>query len=182
MLAPAVWRVIVHTSSRSFIASLSLGLVVAACGGSDAPSSASGAVQESIRATCAKAFACRSAYDPAMNNDQSFENSYGTSESDCYDRTVALVLAFGGTDYFDKLDASAEAGRIAYNADDLETCLDALDAVSCDAYFGQNGAMADEPAACQTVLEPQVPIGGSCTIIGDCRDDADCDDTTMTCM
>jgi hypothetical protein len=140
----------------------------------------SGALKDNIHASCAKAFQCKSAYDPTMHNGQ-FEDNYGTSASQCYDRIYGFVL-FLNPRLFDELDASVKAGRIVYNADDYGVCVSAASAESCDAFFGQNGAdPGEEPPECQTWRVPQVKLGGVCTIDSDCTTD-NCDSDTKRCV
>lgn len=155
-----------------------------ACGGDDgggAGSSASSGLQAALHASCDKAFECKDSYDAAMNNDNSFESQFGTSTSNCYDMYVALIQQFLGADYFEQVDASVAAGRIVYSPSDENVCLDAEAAVSCDAFFGQNGATADEPPECDSAFEGTVATGGMCTTDFDCMVDGDtCTDNVCT--
>jgi hypothetical protein len=155
----------------------------AACGGGGGGfSSGSDAMHAAIRASCEKAFDCMSSYDAAMHNNTAFADSYGNSVDDCVTQTEAFITAFLGANYFDELDASIDAGRVTFNSDDAQTCIDAGSAETCDQYFGQNGATADSPPECDTTFVGTVSDGGDCTIDQDCATDGDsCDSTTMTC-
>jgi hypothetical protein len=163
-----------------FTAALALG----ACGGDDGGSldNPSDAFNESIRTSCQRAFDCMASYDPAMNNDTPFSERYGTSVDDCIVQTNALIEAFLGPGFAGKLDASVAAGRITYNAADAEVCLAASRALTCDQFFGQNGATATSPPECDTTFVGHVATGAACTIDLDCAAEADdCDQTSMTC-
>jgi hypothetical protein len=157
-----------------------------ACGGDDGGGGgggggkASDAIKDGIRASCAKAFDCMGSYDASMNGDTAFEDVYGTDEQNCYDMTIALINSFLGADYFDKFDASVEAGRITYNGDDADSCNDAQTSVTCDQFFGQNGQEAPDVPACDTALMGTVATGGACTISDDCASvDDSCDDSGL---
>lgn len=158
--------------------------LLAACGGDDggSTSSPSAAFNASIQASCDKAFECMSSYDAAMHNGDAFADSYGTSVSNCVSQTKAIITAFLGADYFDKVDASASAGRIMFSSADAATCLAASKAQTCDQFFSQNGATYTPPAACDTALVGTVATGGTCTIGDDCATEGDtCDETALTC-
>ena len=168
---------------RSIFVSASFALL-AACGGDDGGSTStpSAAFTASIQATCDKAFECMSSYDAAMHNGTAFADSYGTSADNCVAQTTALINQFLGADYLEKLDASASAGRIDYNASDAAACLAANSAQTCDQFFEQNGATSVEPAVCNTALVGTVATGGTCTIDNDCATAGDdCDPETLVC-
>jgi hypothetical protein len=165
----------------SILIPVSFALAVGACGGG--ASSPSDALHDSIRSGCQKEFDCMSEYDPAMHNGDAFADSYGSSVDDCVTQTEAFITAFLGANYFDKLDASVDAGRLDFNSDNAAACDDAFAAASCDEIFDQNGATYTQPAVCDTVLVGTVDDGGSCTLDQECSTSGDsCDGTSMTCM
>lgn len=162
----------------------SFALAFAGCGGdSGPPAKLSDALLDLVQRQCQNAFDCKSSYVASMHNNQTFENFVGgATVSACVNTVKTLVLSFNGQDYFTKLDASVTAGRIKYNATDYSTCATAGEALTCDQLFGQNGATATLPAACDTFEMGQVPTAGTCTIDADCAAATDsCDPTAHTC-
>lgn len=173
-----------------FVVSTGIALIAAACGGDDGGgggggggslANASDAFKAAFRESCDKAHECKDSYDASMHNGDTFESSWGTSADECYNMTLALIEQYFGANYFDEIDASADAGRIAYDEADAQTCLDAASSVSCDAFFEQNGQTATEDPACDTAIQGTVATGGTCTTDFDCMSDADsCTDGTCT--
>lgn len=162
----------------------SLTLALGACGGDDgtALDRPSDAYAAFMRITCEKAYECMSSFDPAMHNGTTFTQRYGTSFDECQVKYRDLLERFLGPDFYVKLDASVDAGRITYNADDFAVCVAAARALTCDQFFGQNGQMSYEPPECATGFVGNVATGAMCTLDLDCATDGDeCDDATMTC-
>jgi len=135
---------------------------VAACGGGGGDLSASEAIHESITRTCEKAFECEAEFDGG--GFITFEELYGTSVDDC----ITMFEAASAD-----LEASVEAGRIAYDSADAEACLDGTDFGTCQMFFERT---YQTPAACDTTFVGTVPEGGECVTSDDCADDnATCD-------
>lgn len=118
-----------------------------------------------------------------MHSNRTFEDFVGGTTADaCFNSLRTITLVVNGQDYFTKLDASVTAGRIKYNANDYDTCVDALEAQTCNQFFRQNGETAVDPAACNTASVGQVATGSACTIDDDCATVGDdCDATAHTC-
>jgi hypothetical protein len=134
------------------------------------PLTVADAYHESIALACAKAFECRDSFPGTPTE---FTDAYGDTEEACIANFEALVgQAAADTQ------ASVDAGRIVYNADDARTCLDGLATIDCPSYW--NGD--NQPAECDTTFIGQVADGGPCTIDDDCATDAAyCDETTNVC-
>jgi hypothetical protein len=112
--------------------------------------------------TCAKAFDCQDSFPGTA---QQFTDAFGASEAACVD----IVLEDAETDLYE---ASVDAGRIVYDADDAQACLDSQDlgSVSCDDLWAGN---LPEPAPeCETTFVGTVPDGEQCTMSDDCAGDA----------
>lgn len=134
---------------------------LAACGGGGGIS-ADDAIHEGVHAVCEKAFECEDEFDGG--GFVTFEDIYGTSVDDCASRFEAEVGDVG---------ASVDAGRIEYNADDAQACLDGTDFGTCEQFFMGD---YDEPAECDTAFVGTVPNGDDCETSLDCADeDALCD-------
>lgn len=153
---------------------LALALSTAAgCGGGDY--TVADAFDEAITLRCAKAFECKASYAAAPGSTQTFEQQFGASEADC--EAMARALIGGALPLFE---ASVSAGRIAYDADDARTCLDAARAETCAQFWGTEPYT--EPAACDTTFVGTVADGGACTLDDDCKTaGSSCDGTTKVC-
>lgn len=167
--------------SGLIVGCFSLAVLGGACDDGGAPSSLSEAYKEGIRANCEKAHSCKASYDPSMHNNEAFESTYGADANACYNQLITLISTFLGADYFMKLDASQDAGRIEYVPADFEICLDSIGAATCDQFFEQNNAMAPNTPQCQTAIQGTVASGGTCTIDEDCAGAAECN-TSNVCM
>src|SRR5688572_9646149 len=95
--------------------STSLLLALTSCDGGSL--TASEAMDEGLRSTCAKAFDCMSSFP----TDAGFtvEQLFGSTEAMC-----VQMFQTGATEDKAMLEASISAGRIKYNADDAQACLD----------------------------------------------------------
>ncbi len=87
-----------------------------------------------------------------------------SSGEDCV-ATTTKSIEDGG---FSKLQGEIDAGKVVYNGDKAQGCLDAIAATSCDQLLHH-----DQPA-CDAALDGTVPIGGDCSIDADCKGQAYC--------
>lgn len=159
----------IHRLENLFVV-LALVACHAACG--DGGRTPGGTVVESVERTCAKVFACQ---DTFPGTDAEFMETFGANVSECVDGILSDPTLPAPEDF----EASVEAGRIVFHADDAEVCLDTLDARSC-AQLWNGGTTA--PEECETAFEGQVEDGGACTLDEDCAAvSSECDDSTMTC-
>ena len=134
---------------------------LAACGGGGSLG-AEEAFHEGIQGVCEKAFECEAEFDGG--GFITFEELYGTSVDNCVSMFETLLGDVG---------ASVEAGRIEYNADDAQACLDGTDFGTCEQFFMGD---YDEPAECDTAFVGTVPNGEECETELDCADEnATCD-------
>jgi hypothetical protein len=141
---------------------------LAACGSP----SVSDSLDDAISTQCAKAFDCMSSFP--TDEGFAFEDLYGSSESACVSN-----LETASAESKSQYQASVDAGRIIYNADDAQACLDAENALSCDQFWRGD---SPEPTACDTAFQGTVADGGACTIDDDCATgSSECDPSTMTC-
>ncbi len=93
-------------------------------------------------AVCAKNFQCCSADEIAPD----------TSEDECRDGLeVGVATLIAGAEQDD------DEGLVDFSEDNLERCLDAIEAAGCDAW----PAVANEPP-CSEVVVGKVEVGGSC--------------------
>jgi hypothetical protein len=154
--------------------------MLAACGGGGS-SSPSASLTDALETTCAKIFECK---DSFPGDQAQFTMVFGTSAGDCVTKlgpTAAEKKAF---------DASVSAGRIKFNESDADKCIAANSKLTCPQLWGTEQA-PDEPA-CDTAVQGQVAVGGTCTLstdsegmpsdVGDCVDGASCDEATMKCV
>jgi hypothetical protein len=108
------------------------------------------------RALCDKIYACCSPAERMSNP------MVGTSVESCQTTLEAETTFFLGD-----LPTSVAAGRVAYHADKMTTCLAELKARSCDAIKMPPGER-DVTMMCEGVFEPKVPVGGGCLEYWDC--------------
>ncbi len=171
-------------SSRYFSRALALCIVTAAaCGGSGdgTPSSPSEALDDAIQAQCQDLFNCQSSYDPTMHDSETFAQfANGSSEADCVTNIEAL---FGSAE--SQLEASVSAGRITFDAGDVQPCITMEEAFTCDQILGQNGMSTPDVPVCDDVFVGTVPEGGTCTTDNDCAgsdDECGSDGNGPTCV
>lgn len=148
----------------AIVASFALGLT--SCGGS---LSAKDAVTQAIQKTCQKAFQCMSSYP--SNAGTSFQQQYGTSESDCENRFGALADASA-------IQASVDAGRIKYSSANAQTCLDAYSSMTCTQFWNGGGTV---PAECNMIFSGSVADGGKCTLDEDCANSSSICNASNVC-
>jgi hypothetical protein len=140
-----------------------------ACGGP----SASEAFDDAIKATCQKAFDCMSTFPSGQGI--TFDQEFGSSESIC-----ETMYSGAATDTKAKLEASISAGRITYNSDDAQVCIDGVKNETCGQFWGTD--TYTPPPECDTAFQGTVADGGTCTIDDDCATSgSSCTTTTMTC-
>jgi hypothetical protein len=116
-----------------------LGALLAAC--DDAPSAGEAFVQI-IGTTCEKAHECR---DEHPGLDAAFVVEYGDTVEDCR-RRYGLAGVVGGM-----IEDQVDQGRVDYDADAAEACIDGLDDASCDEIWLPLGGL-DRPEACRAVF------------------------------
>jgi hypothetical protein len=153
------------------VLSFALAAVTAtACGGGGGSPSAREALEEAVDVLCAKAFECRDSF-PA-NDFITFEDVYGATEAACVSRFTTFVDPAG-------VQASVDAGRIAYSSGDAEACTDFQAGLTCDQVWAEN---QNPPAACDRAFMGTVADGDACTHELDCAgEDSYCVEDTMTC-
>lgn len=157
----------------SILLPVSFALAAGACGGGGVSSPAD-AFHQQVAAACQKAFDCMSSYDPAANGGATFEQTYGPDEATCESNFNGLL-----TQTINQYTASVDAGRITFNGDDAATCIDAFNALSCDAFWNQTSS--PDPS-CDTTFVGTVDDGASCTISDDCSTAGDtCSGNPMVC-
>src|SRR4051812_5831542 len=105
----------------SILIPVTFALAASACGGGSL--SSSDALTQSVHQVCSKAFECKSTF-PGTAND--FTLAFGADEDACFTSLFSQTT-------LDTYQASIDAGRITYNGDDAQACLDAEDALACDA-------------------------------------------------
>jgi hypothetical protein len=108
------------------------------------------------KALCDKIYSCCSPAERMSNPE------VGTSVESCQTTLQAETTFFLGD-----LPTSVAAGRVAYHADKMTTCLADLKARSCDAIKMPPGER-DVTMMCEGVFEPKVPVGGGCLEYWDC--------------
>jgi hypothetical protein len=148
---------------------------LAACGGGGGSiSSAGDAFDTALSEGCAKAYECMDSYDDGGTG-ITFEQFYGTSEADC-PAHLKMLIGYDAAD----VQASADAGRITFNADDANTCFDFETGLTCAQFWGTE--QVDTPPECDTYITANTADGEDCGLDLDCSGDGStCDDTTMTC-
>lgn len=151
------------------LTSILAGLALAACGGDPTVQEV---LDESINTQCSKAWECMATFPSGQG--VTFEQLFSTSESACVTNFQTLI-----DEDQSKFEASVAAGRIIYNPDDAQICLDAMAALTCGQFWGTEPVQ--EPAACDSAFQGTVADGGMCTIDEDCAVDGSECGTTNTC-
>jgi hypothetical protein len=137
-------------------------------GGGDTPSEA---ILASIDQTCSIAHECRDSFPPDLGFE--FVDLFENTEAEC-------VTAFNTGLDLDAVEASVDAGRVIFDAGDARTCQNAIEALNCAQFWGDEES-ADIPE-CDTDFVGTVADGGTCTISLDCtNDDSFCDEETLVC-
>lgn len=116
-------------------------LAVAAC---DTEPSAGEAFVQIVGATCEKAHECRLDH-PGL--DALFVIEYGVTVDDCLQRN-GLAGVVGGM-----VEDQVDQGRIDYDADAAEACINGLDDARCDDIWLPLGGL-NRPPACGEVFTP----------------------------
>ncbi len=140
-------------------------LIASACSddGGGEPLTAGEATARSTEEGCAQAHECEDSYPTSPG--PSFEAIFQDSPEACAD-FVADVLGIDPV----KVQASVDAGRISYDAEDFAECL-AYETASCENFWRSFDNAEGVPEACQTDLYGTVPDAGTCTIPLDCAGD-----------
>lgn len=84
---------------------------------------------------------------------------FSTPGEDCVTYTQKTIEDGG----FNELTSSVNAGRVQYQADQMQACLDAIANQSCDSLLQRS------IPACLAALTGTVPVGGNCDIDNDCK-------------
>jgi hypothetical protein len=78
-------------------------------------------------------------------------------------------------DEYAALQAAINAGKVHYDGQKARSCLDALTAMGCDLFVQRN------PTICDEAIAGDVPLGGACSIDGECAGLAYCDVRAGVC-
>jgi hypothetical protein len=152
-------------------------IVVAACGGGQGGGGGARiAIQRTVTQTCTKAFECMSSFPPDAGFE--FGELFGTSEQQCI---ATLSNVFDA----DAVEDSVSAGRILFDPNDANVCLNATAGLSCDQFWGDftGETTVPRPPECETAFIGTVETGGVCMVDLDCAGPENfCDDRTMTCI
>lgn len=108
-------------------------------------------------ATCKKAYDCCTSAEIEASGQGV---GYGDDEDDCEDNFEGAFK-----DQQKRLEKSIDAGRLKYDANQLEKCLDAYAAKSCEELKSR---LTEDAAECDTVFTAQVANGGVCASDEDC--------------
>jgi MYXO-CTERM domain-containing protein len=157
------------TTHLAIACALAIGL--AACGGPVQPEpgiSPRDAPHLLAPAICAQAYKCCT-MSQLMNNDAA-----GTDEATCEMKTEAAL-----TKQVASIEASERKGRVNYDGVKVSGCIDYLTSIntSCDE-LNMTFHLSGVPA-CAAFLEPEVALGGACTLDFECVDGF-CDLTGVT--
>jgi len=135
---------------------LAVAAVALGCGGSESGVGLGAFPSKYSQALCAQNFRCCSAADIG-----------GNTMMDCTDTNTSTLEFFAST-----IADSQSRGRVKYDADLMQMCVDAIAAMSCEDW-ALGFSITRQPAVCDAAVAPKVAPGGAC------RDDIDC--TTHTC-
>jgi len=101
--------------------------------------------------------------------------AYGNSELDqC---KSAESAAFSDEQKYYNIDDAVNQGRIKYNQDEANKCIDAVNALHCN---GGLGILTNGSSACDNVVVGLVPMGGTCYSSSECAS-GDCSNSTTGC-
>jgi hypothetical protein len=135
-------------------------VALGACGGGD-DLTAAGAVEESYRVFCERAFECRESYP---GTEAEFALRLGADEGAC----VAMLIDDADPSP-SQYQRSVDEGRIAFDAGAASECLAYYRDLTCAEVW--DDPSSGEPAACRATFEGLVPEGGDCVMAADCADD-----------
>lgn len=98
-----------------------------------------------------------------------------TTQADCekqYSAFVAALFANFGTK------EGLDSGRLIFNPDIFQTCMDSAQALSCSAFHSDSGP--DSVSACDAFFEGKVALGGECGTDDECADaESTCDGNSI---
>jgi len=151
-----------------------ISFVVFACGGGGGSDlTAAETVDDSLDQLCERAHECKADFpaDAGFMFDVVFE----ASVAEC-------ITSFDMISLRDEIQASVDAGRIDYSAEDGADCSNFVDGLSCADFW--SNALEGVPAGptCDTVFLGNVTVGGACVIDLDCIGATTiCNETTLLC-
>ena len=136
-------------------------LLLLSCGSGDRGAASGPVPVENVAAVWRKA-RCDKIYECCSPAERMSNPGLGTNAQDCQPALERESSTFLGD-----LPTSVAAGRVAYHADKMTTCLAELKARSCDLVKMPPGEK-DVTEMCEGVFEPKVPVGGACLEYWDC--------------
>lgn len=159
-----------RTLSHLLLATLVLGAIGCGRGGRNDPPSASATYDDFVKditdTTCERVFQCPEKAPGLVFYLGRFEN-----ESEC---KIVLNEASKADESTEQIRLAVEQGRIEYNGDQAEECLQALsaelDGARCAANFD-----TDDIPACDSVFVGKVAAGGDCAITAECANGLFCE-------
>jgi hypothetical protein len=105
--------------------------------------------------------ACNKVYECCTPEERAANPFYGETAEQC-----ALALGAFMSLALPILQQSIDSGRLVFHSDQSSGCLTQYSSTDCAAL--RSGDSADLLGQCETIFEPQVPLGGACAQDGEC--------------
>jgi len=132
---------------------------VVSCTSKPGPPTASAAETAIVQQYCEKAFACESSWD-SNEHLQDFVEPFTTSAAGCETKYVLSSSDLA------TLDSDVASGRVVYNDQTTQGCLDNNDAESCGDWFDYPGDAP--PQHCDGAFVGKVALGQACQLTLEC--------------